>query len=83
MKADLKKYRGYTVLFNAHITDSGVYTPSATLFKTGEDAVKLIIKRTFTERDQALSYALGAAEEAINLKLKGKKPDFELLVGEG
>ena len=32
--------------------------------------------------DYYLTYALGAAEETVDAKIKGKKPDFTLLVGE-
>lgn len=82
MKADLKKYKGYTILFNAYETNSGAFCPTATLFKSGEEAVTLTIERTFPERDQALSFALGAAEATVDAKLKGNKPDFTLLVNE-
>lgn len=82
MKADLKKYKNYTVLFNARETDSGTFSPTAILFKSGEETITLNIERTFAERDQALSFALGAAEATVDAKLKGKKPDFALLVNE-
>ena len=80
MKADLTKYKDYTILFNAHEIESGYFCPIATLFKSGEKAVTLDIKRTFTERGQALSFALSAAETAVDEKLKGKKPYFAFLV---
>lgn len=80
MKADLKKYKSYTVLFNAYKTDSGVFCPTATLFKSGEKPETLKIGKTFADRDQALSFALGAAEATVDAKIKGKKLDFALLV---
>ena len=83
MKADLNKYKNYTILFNARESEDGLYNPVATLFKSGETAVTLDFKRTFTDRDEALSFALGAAEAAVDAKIKGNKPDFALLVGEG
>ncbi len=82
MKADLIKYKNYTILYKAIETESGEFVPVATLFKSNEEAVTLNIERSFTERDAALSYALGAAEETVDAKIKGKKPDFTLLVGE-
>ncbi|MEM7400835.1 MAG: hypothetical protein AAF304_02675 [Pseudomonadota bacterium] len=82
MKADLVKYKNYTILYKAKETASGEYVPVATLFKSNEEAVTLNIERKFTERNAALSYALGAAEETVDAKIKGKKPDFTLLVGE-
>ncbi len=82
VKADLIKYKDYTILFNAHELESGCFCPIATLFKSGEKAITLNIKRTFAERDQALSFALGAAEAAVDAMLKGKKPDFMLLGSE-
>jgi len=82
VKADLKKYKKYTILFNARQTESGEYRPVASLFKSGEDAITLDISRTFADRDAALSFALGAAEETVDAKIKGNKPDFKLLVSE-
>lgn len=78
MKADLRKYKSYTIPYNAHKTESGLYTPAVTLFKSGEETLKLEFKRTFEDRDQALSFALGA-EDA---KIKDKKPNFSLIAGE-
>ena len=83
MKADLKKYKNYTILFNARETESGTYHPVATLFKSGETSITLDIKRLFKDRDEALSFALGAAEAAVDAKIKGNKPDFASLVSEG
>lgn len=80
MKADLKKYKNYTVLFNAQEKNRGEYSPTATLFKNGEKTVTLNIERTFNRREQALSFALGAAEATVDAKISGKKPDFALLV---
>lgn len=82
MKADLRKYKNYTILYNAHKTESGLYTPAVTLFKSGEETIKLEFKRTFEDRDQALSFALGAGDAAVDAKIKDKKPDFSLIVGE-
>ena len=82
MKADLKKYKNYTILFNAKETDAGEYYPVATLFKSGEESMTLNIERSFTDRNAALSFALGAAEETVDAKINGKKPDFTLLVSE-
>lgn len=82
MKADLKKYKNYTVLFNAKKTESGEFQPIATLFKSGEDSVSLNIERTFKDRNAALSYAMGAAEETVDAKMEGKKPNFKILVSE-
>lgn len=82
VKSDLKKYKDYTILFNAKETDSGEFKPIATLFKSGEDSVTLNIESLFNDRDSALSFALGAAEETVDAKLKGKKPNFKLLVSE-
>ncbi len=82
MKADLKKYKSYTILFNAREIKDGTYNPVATLFKSGETATILDIKRTFVDRDQALSFALGVAEAAVDEKIKENKPDCGLLVGE-
>ena len=82
MKADLKKYKNYTILFNAKESESGEYVPLATLFKSGEDSVTLNIERSFKDRDAALSFALGAAEETVDAKISGKKPNFKLLVSE-
>lgn len=82
MKADLKKYKNYTVLFNAKATETGEFQPVATLFKSGEDSVTLNIERTFKDRNAALSFALGAAEETVDAKMEGKKPNFKLLVSE-
>ena len=80
MKADLNKYKSYTILFNARESKDGSYRPVATLFKSGETAITLDFKKTFKDRDEALSFALGAAESAIDAKIKGNKPDFALLV---
>ena len=82
MKADLKKYKKYTILFNAKEVGSGDFRPIATLFKSGEEAIKLNFDRLFDDRNAALSFALGAAEEAIDAKINGDKPDFTLLVRE-
>lgn len=82
MKADLKKYKDYTILYKTKEMGQGEFTPVATLFKSGEDAVTLDINKSFTDRDAALSFALGAAEATVEAKLKGKKPDFTLLVSE-
>ena len=82
MKADLKKYKNYTILFNAKETDTGNYVPVASLFKSGEDTVTLQIDRLFDDRNAALSFALGAAEETVDAKISGKKPDFTLLMSE-
>lgn len=82
MKADLKKYKNYTILFNAKETDSGDFQPVASLFKNGEDTVTLNIERSFSDRNAALSYALGAAEESVDAKISGKKLDYKLLVSE-
>ena len=46
--------------------------------KSGEETFTLDIKRSFKDRDQALSFALGASEETINAILDGKKIDFEI-----
>ena len=80
MKADLIKYKNYTILYKTKETESGEFVPVATLFKSNEEAVTLNIDRSFSERNAALSYALGAAEETVDAKIKGKKPDFNLLV---
>ncbi len=80
MKADLKKYKNYTILYKTKETESGEYKPVATLFKSGEDAVTLDISKIFADRDAALSFALGAAEATVEAKVNGKKPDFTLLV---
>ena len=82
MKADLKKYKNYTILYNTKETDDGSYIPVATLFKSGETSITLDTKRLFKDRDEALSFALGAAEAAVDAKIKGNKPDYGLLVGE-
>jgi len=82
VKADLKKYKDYTILYKTKEMKPGEYTPVATLFKSGEEAVTLDINKIFTDRDSALSFALGAGEATIEAKLKGKKPDFTLLVSE-
>lgn len=82
MKADLRKYRDHTILYNAKETNTGSYTPVTTIFKNGEDAIKLNFENTFDDRDEALSFALGAGEVAVNEKLKNKKPDVSLLTGE-
>ena len=68
MKADLKKYKDYTILFNAREIEDGIYSPVATLFKSGETALTLNIKRSFNDRNQALSFALGVAEAAVDEK---------------
>ena len=83
VKADLKKYKNYTILFNAREIENGLFSPVATLFKSGETSITLEIDRSFKNRDEALSFALGAAEDAVDAKIKGNKPDFGLLVGEG
>lgn len=80
MKADLKKYKNYTILYKTKETESGEYKPVATLFKSGEDAVTLDISKTFADRDAALSFALGAAEATVEAKVNGNKLDFTLLV---
>ena len=72
MKADLIKYKDYTILFNAHQIESGSFCPVATLFKSKEKTVTLDIKRTFAERGQALSFALYVAEAIVDAKLKRK-----------
>ena len=82
MKADLKKYKNYTILYNAKETDSSEFRPSASIFKSGEDTLTLSIDRSFSDRNEALSYALGAAEEVIDAKINGNKPNFKLLVSE-
>lgn len=82
MKADLKKYKGYTILYKTKKTESGEFAPVSTLFRSGEDAVTLDINKSFSGRDAALSFALGAGEATVEAKLKGKKPDFTLLVSE-
>ena len=82
MKADLKKYKEYTILYKTKETESGEYSPVATLFKSGEEAVTLDIDKSFPDRDAALSFALGAGEATVEAKLKGKKPDFTLVVSE-
>ena len=82
MKADLIKYKNYTILYKAKEMKSGEFRPVATLFKSDEEAVTLNIERSFPERNAALSFALGAAEETVDAKIKGKKPDFNLLVSE-
>ena len=82
MKADLKKYKNYTILFNAKESDAGDFQPVASLFKNGEDTVTLKIERSFDDRNAALSYALGAAEEYVDAKISGKKLDYKLLVSE-
>ena len=60
MKADLSKYRDHTILYNAKETIPGIYTPITTIFKNGEEAIKLTFDKSFNDRDEALSYALGA-----------------------
>ena len=82
MKADLIKYKDYTILFNAHEIESGSFYPVAMLFKSGKKAVTLDIKRSFAERDQALSFALSAAESAVDARRKEKKPYFASLISE-
>ena len=82
MKADLKKYKKYTILFNAKETETGEYRPVASIFKSGEDTTKLSIERSFADRNAALSFALGAAEETVDAKINGNKPNLKLLVGE-
>jgi len=59
-----------------------LFSPFATLFKSAERAIKLDIKRTFSERDQALCFVLDAGKATVNARLKGKKLDFALLAGE-
>ncbi len=82
MKADLKKYKSYTILYKTKESEAGDFTPIATLFKSGEEAVTLEITKSFTDRNAALSFALGAAEATVDAKVEGKKPDFRLLVSE-
>jgi len=82
VKADLKKYKNYTILFNAKQAESGEFVPVATLFKSGEDSVTLNIESSFKDRNAALSFALGAAEETVDAKINGKKPNFKLLMSE-
>jgi len=82
VKADLRKYKNYTILYNAYKTELGLYTPVVTLFKSGEKTLKLEFKRTFKDRDQALSFALGAGDAAVDAKITGKKPDLSLILGE-
>gem|GEM_PF-3517175 len=82
MKADLKKYKKYTILYNAKEAENGEFVPTATLFKSGEESVTLNIEKSFSDRNAALSYALGAAEETVDAKINGKKPNFKLLVSE-
>ena len=71
VKADLKKYKNYTILFNAREIKDGLFSPVATLFKSGETSITLDIDRSFKNRDEALSFALGAAESAVDAKIKG------------
>lgn len=80
MKADLIKYKDYTILFNAHEIKSGSFCPVAMLFKSGKKAVTLDIKRTFAERGQALSFAFNAAEATVDAKLKEMKPYFASVI---
>ncbi len=82
MKADLKKYKNYTILYKTKESETGEFVPVATLFKSGEEAVTLDINKIFAGRDEALSFALGAAEATVDAKVQGKKPDFTLLVSE-
>ncbi len=82
VKADLIKYKGYTILFNAHEIESGCFCPVAILFKSGEKAATLDIKRTFAERSQALSFALSFAEATVDAKPKEKKPYYAWLISE-
>ena len=82
MKADLTKYKNYTILYKVQETESGEFRPVATLFKSDEESMTLNIERSFADRNAALSFALGAAEETVDAKIKGKKPDFKLLVSE-
>ena len=82
VKADLKKYKKYTILFNARETETGEYKPVASIFKSGEDTMTLNIERSFSDRNAALSYALGAAEETVDTKISGNKPNYKLLVSE-
>ena len=82
MKADLRKYKNYTILYNASETESGLFAPVVTLFKSGEETIKLKFDKTFAERDQALSFAIGAGDAAVDAKIKGKKPDLSLILGE-
>ena len=70
MKADFIKYKDYTILFNAHEIESGSFCPVAMLFKSGKKPVTLDIKRSFAERDQAFTFALSAAESAVDAKHK-------------
>lgn len=76
MKADLKKYKDYTIIYSAYKTNTGSFCPIATFIKSGEKVVRLDTKRTFAERDQALSFALGAAEVVINENLIGSESEI-------
>ncbi len=82
MKADLKKYKNYTILYKTKDAESGGFVSVATLFKSGEESVTIDIKKIFMDRNEALSFALGAAEATVDAKAEGKKPDFRLLVSE-
>lgn len=82
VKADLKKYKNYTILYKTKNTESEEFIPVATLFKSGEEAVTLDIRKSFPDRNSALSFALGAAEATVDAKVEGKKPDFTLLVSD-
>lgn len=73
MKADLRKYKGYTILFNAYQKESGMFCPVVTLFKSGEKTIKLDFTRTFANRDRALSFALNAGDTAVDAKIIKKR----------
>ncbi len=76
MKADLRKYKGYTILYNAFRKDSGMFCPVVTLFKSGEKTIKLNFMRTFSEKDRALSFAFDAGNVAVDAKIRNHKLDF-------
>ena len=82
MKADLRKYKNYTILYNASETSSGLFIPVVTIFKSGEETLKLKFDRTYADRDEALSFSIGAGEAAVDAKLKGKKPDLSVILNE-
>lgn len=79
MKSDLKKYKDYIILFSAQESNDGSFYPIATLFKAGEKVVSLDIDRSFFDRDQALSFAIGASEETINALVEGNKTEFRIV----
>ena len=76
MKADLRKYKGYTILYNAFRKDSGMFCPVVTLFKSGEKTIKLNFSSAFAERDHALSFAFDAGNVAVDTKIRNYKLDF-------